>query len=192
MVTKLLSFKTRQQQVAARKSGKTVGHFGWAAKGRPVVAKGKDRPMNMTVKEVIAKGKNGDKTSCFNWNLPGNFNPLEASVIAHVKARESAMSRDEKQELQVQLLATSDGIIPANQPITPRSALQRHTDEFLAVAKKKNCPLEHLCRDDIFPKSRGGGKGLLDDNDIELLTNSLICCHGIGSNCGSSFGRKPL
>jgi len=27
----------------------------------------------------------------------------------------------------------------------------------------------------IFPKARGGGKGLLHENEIELLSSALIC-----------------
>jgi len=44
----------------------------------------------------------------------------------------------------------------------------------MAIGKEKNLPLERLYRDDIFPKSRGGGKGLLDENEIELLAQTFI------------------
>jgi len=45
----------------------------------------------------------------------------------------------------------------------------------VAVGKEKNLPLERLHGDDIFPKSRGGGKGTLDENEIELLAQTFIC-----------------
>jgi len=93
--TKLLTFKTRLQQAAAKKDGRIDGYFGKVAKGRPVgkeVAPGPikgSRPMNMSTKEVVkaGTGKKGSKAHCVNWNLPANFNTLKESVIWHVKAK---------------------------------------------------------------------------------------------------------
>jgi len=172
--TKLRTFKTRLQLTAAKKDGRIDGYFGRMAKGRPVVEKaGKavavaaikgSRPMNMSTKEVIKAGKKGSNAYYVNWNLPENFNALKASVISHVKAKEAKeLGNDDM-----------TGILPATTVFIPRTTLQWHVDRFVAVAKEKNLPLERLYRDDIFPKSRGGGKGLLDENEIELLAQTFI------------------
>jgi len=171
--TKLLAFKTRLQLAAAKKDGRVDGCFGKAAKGRPVVEKAAkavaaikgSRPMDMSTKEIIKAGKKGSKARCVNWNLPENFNTLKASAIWHVKAKEA-------KELGNDDMA---GILPATTVCIPRTTLQRHVDRFVAVANEKNLPLERLHRDDIFPKSRGGGKGPLDENEIELLAQTFVC-----------------
>jgi len=41
--------------------------------------------------------------------------------------------------------------------------------------KLKNLPLRCLTSNVMFPKARGSMKGLLDENEIELLTSALIC-----------------
>ena len=164
MVTKLLAFKTRQQQLAAKKNGKIEGYFGRVAKGRPVVAKA--LPMNMTRKDVITKGKQGTKTCYANWNLPENFHLLKTTVLGHIAAKNQTITRGKDNDENA---ANSEVI-----SIIPRTTLQRHVDRFKAVAKEKNKPIHQLHRKDIYPKCRGGGKGLLHANYIELLTSALI------------------
>jgi len=94
--TKLLTFKTRLQQAAAKKDGHIDGYFGKAAKGRPVgkeVAPGPikgSRPMNMSTKEVVKAGtgkREARPIVSTGITLPANFNTLKASVIWHVKAK---------------------------------------------------------------------------------------------------------
>ena len=171
VIKKLLAFKTRGQKDDAKKAGKIEGYFGRVAKGRPQVAKNKKTPglalknslpMNMTTKDVVRSGKKGTKDAHFNWNLPANFHLLKETAIGHINSKQQ-QDADE-----------NTGIIRANQPIIPRTTLQRHTKRFLELAKQKNVSLQALQREDIFPKCRGGGKGLLNENDIELLASTLI------------------
>jgi len=167
MVTKLLAFKTGQQQAAAEKNGKIEGHFGRVAKGRPVAGKAKALPMNMSRKDVITKGEKGSKTSCANWNPPENFHLLKTTVLEHIAAKNQSATQGKDNDENA---ANSEVI-----SIVLRTTLQRHVDRFKAVAKEKKKPIHQLHREDVFPKCRGGGKGLLKENDIESLASALIC-----------------
>ena len=164
MVTKLLQFKTQQQKVLAKKSGRIDGYFATVAKGRPTrpaaVSVNGSLPMNKTTKDVITASKKGSKAMCCNWNLPGNFHLLKAHVLAHIKAKEA--NDNENDDMP--------GLIPAGAPIIPRTTLQCHVDCFHEIAKKKKMSVQHLISD----KCRGGGKGLLNKNEIELLASTLI------------------
>jgi len=120
----------------------------------------------MRRKDVIAKGKQGTKTCYDNWNLPENFHLLKTTVLGHIAAKNQSITRGKDNDENA---ANSEVI-----SIIPRTTLQRHVDRFKAVAKEKNKPIHQLYREDIFPKCRGGGKGLLHANDIELLASALI------------------
>jgi len=164
MVTKLLSFKTRQQQTAAKKSGRIDGYFGKVAKGHPASTKismSGSLPMNKTTKEVIRSTKKGASSSYANWSVPANFALLKSQVIFQIRNRDA--DNDE-----------NTGIMPASTTIIPRTTLQRASKHLLAASKNKNISLEAVTCDMIFPQTRGGGKALLHDNDIELLGSTII------------------
>jgi len=157
-----LSFKTRQQQVAAKRSGRIKGHFGKVSVGRPQAAIEVNLPMNATTKEIVGRSKKSGKATCINWSLPESFAQLKQQVIGHIRAKEANKSDDE-----------NTGIIPSTTTLTPRTTLQRHSERFLEVAKEKNQLLEFLTSQMIFPKCRGGGNGLLNDNEVELLAETV-------------------
>ena len=169
MVTKLLSFKSRSQQVAAKKRGQIEGYFGKVQAGRPkskfktAITLDANLPMNkkpLDTRRPIASAKG---TGYINWALPENFNLLRHYVICHIRRKESAESDDE-----------NTGIVPATTTMIPRSTLNRHAKHFLQVSKEKKLPLEQVTNPMIFPKTRGGGNGLLNDNDVELLASTII------------------
>ena len=165
MVTKLLTFKTRKQQSAAKKNGRIDGYFAKVAKGRPSAIKmGVDLPMNQTAKVIMGnakKKKGGGENTYANWSLPGNFAALKAAVLIDI-------ARRKEKELSDDITGIS------NDSTIPRSTLSRHTKRFQDFAKEKQLPVEHLTRDMIFPNSRGGGNGLLHENDVELLSSTIV------------------
>jgi len=96
--------------------------------------------------------------------LPKNFFQLKQQVIGHIRAKEADKSDDE-----------NAGIVPSTTTLIPRTTLQQHSERFLEVAKEKNQPLEFLTSQMIFPKCRGGGNVLLNDNEAELLAETIKC-----------------
>jgi len=164
MVTKLLSFKTRQQQAAAKQSGRIKGYFGQLSAGHPQAAIKANLPMKATTKEIVGTSKKSGKGTHVNWSLPENFAQLEQQVIGHIRAKEANKSGNE-----------NTGIVPSTTTLMLRTTFQRHSKRFLEVAKEKNQPLKFLTIQMIFPKCRGGGNGLLDDNEVELLTKTIKC-----------------
>jgi len=170
MVTTALSFKTRKQKAIAKKDGRIEGCFGKIDKGRPMKPKvnqiliGGNAPMNKTKQAVIQAGKKkGGKGSCANWNLPENFYALKTQVISCIRSRGNK-DNDE-----------NTGMIPASTTTIPRTTLQHISKQWLAASQQKKISLEQVTREMIFPKSRGGGNGLLDDNQVELLASTIMC-----------------
>ena len=168
--TKVLAFKTRKQQQAAKKRGQIDGYFGKVTAGRPAgkktvpkISLDGDLPMNKKKNAVIKSAK---KTSYVNWAVPENFNLLRYYVLAHLKKAEASDDDNENSALTI-----TNGAFPA---LIPRTTLNRHALRFQAIAKEKKIPIEHLTMQMIFPKSRGGGEGLLQDADVELLSNTII------------------
>jgi len=168
MVTTVLSFKTRKQKAVAKKDGRIEGHFGKIDEGRPMKPKvqpilmGGNAPMNKTTKDVVLASKKGGKGSYTNWNLPENFYALKAQVVSYIRAKDDK-DNDE-----------NTGIISSSTTIIPRTTLQRISKRWFAASQQKNIPLEQVTREMIFPKCRGGGNGLLDDNHVELLGQTII------------------
>jgi len=168
MVTTVLSFKTRKQKAVAKKHGRIEGYFGKIDKGRPMKPKvhpilmAGSAPMNKTNQDVVQAGKKGVKGSYANWNLPENFYALKAQVISYIRSK-GDKDNDE-----------NTGIVSASTTIIPRTTLQRISKRWLAASQQKNIPLEQVTREMIFPKCRGGGNGLLDDNQVELLGQTII------------------
>jgi len=85
--TKVLAFKTRKQQQAAKKRGQIDGYFGKIAKGRPVTKTPKlneNLPMNKTKQDVVKSGKKSSGSGYVNWNLPENWRTLRAHASVTV------------------------------------------------------------------------------------------------------------
>ena len=88
--TKVLAFKTRKQQQAAKKRGQIDGYFGRIAKGQPVTKTPKlneNLPMNKTKQEVVKSGKKSSGSGYGNWNLPENWHTLTAQTLWHIRSR---------------------------------------------------------------------------------------------------------
>jgi len=66
MVTKLLSFKTRQQQVAAKRNGRIEGYFGKVSVGHPQAATQANLPMNATTNDIVGTSKKSGKATYIN------------------------------------------------------------------------------------------------------------------------------
>jgi len=62
---------------------------------------------------------------------------------------------------------------------------QQHADRFKTVTKE----MRFFTSDVIFPKVKGGKKGLLHGNEFESLSSALICWHT--SNSGVSH-KEPI
>jgi len=130
--------------------------------------------MNKTKQDVIQAGKmNGGKGSCANWHLPENFCGLNSQVISCIRSR-GDKDNDE-----------NTGTISSSTTTILRTTLQRISKQWFAVSQQKNILLEQATREMIFPKCRGGGNGLLDDNQVELWarsshagTKQTTGCHG--------------
>jgi len=115
--------------------------------------------MNKTKKDVIQCAKKGSKQSYLNWSLPENFPALKAAVVAGLKELEND---------------DNTGIMPMNQMGIPRSTLCRHIKRFQEVLAATSLPIQGLNREHVFPATRGGGKPLLNDREVELLGAALI------------------
>jgi len=90
MVSKLLTFKMRQQQPVAKKNGRIDVSFGKVVKGRPVAIKiGSPLPMNQTAKMVLgsSKKKRGGANTHVKWNLLGDVQALKTAVIIDIARR---------------------------------------------------------------------------------------------------------
>jgi len=152
MPNAILTFRTRKAKLAAKKQGRIEGYFASVAKGRP---KKEELPMNKTKKAVIDASKKAHTPACYNWNQPENFPALKAAVIAHLN-----------REANDDITGIGLGI--------PRSTLQRHVTKFQDVSAELSMRPELLTREMIFSSTRGGGKKLLDDHEIELLSSAMI------------------
>jgi len=91
---------------------------------------------------------------------------LKATVIAHLK-REGRNANDDNTCICFDI---------------PRSTLQRHVNKFQSASAAPSLPPDQLTWEMTFLWARGGGKKLLDDNKIELLSSATI--YGDESNNG--------
>ena len=158
MPPSLLTFKTRNDKLAARKSGRIEGYFGQIARGRPKKAFDNDLPMNQTVSDfakqaaaVKAKAKEPKYT---NWTTVENFPRLREAVLRY-------LSKTDQDDLDC--------------PISS-STIHRNAHKWLKVSGECSVAVEDLDRELLFgsTKSRGGGVPLLNESELELLNSTLL------------------
>jgi len=155
MTNGMLNIPDKKAKPATKKQQQFERHFITAAKGRPK----KEFPMNKTKQAVIdATKKKSSNPACHNWNLPENFPALKATTIAHLK-REGRNANDDNTCICFDI---------------QRSTLQRHVNKFQSASAAPSLPPDQLTWEMTFLSARGGGKKLLDDNKIELLSSAII------------------
>jgi len=135
--------------------------------------------MNEIKQDVVKSGKKSSGLGYVNWNLPENWRTLRAQTLWCICSRNADHDKN-------------DGIIHSTTTITPRTTLQRSSERFLASAKAQNITSESVTREMVFPKSRGGGAGLLDDNEVELLSNTIVYSNEANNGMSRNEAISPV